>query len=278
MFNLSLFVASISLAVATASLAQVHGHLQDIIEDARENLDPPYVKDLMDDLAKELLVIAEGREIRGEQERLAWFLTMAAVVDATLDAAQVIAQIALCSSSSVIPPKAALKLAVEIALNSAQKVAGDVPLDIARERANCVAENNISWRDIYTEITSVIALGSTYEEGKRIAYRIAEWRVLNWLLENIQAIVAYVYPTTYAFLTFNIRPNPFASDRALCAFMHENFENQRDEVMFFFAPWLVPITHPNVIPDSQHVLFKPLIDLLLSEISTRLVMVDEAWA
>lgn len=280
MLNLLQIVAIVALAVATASPAQVHGHLEDIIEDARDDLDPPYIKDLMDDLAKELLLIAENRELRSAQEKLAWFLTMAAVVDVMLATAQEIAKVVVCSSDAVIATQAALERALKIALKAAQKAAGDVPLDITRERANGVFEEFFPWLDTYTGITAIIKEESTHEEEKKIAYRIAEWLVLNWLLDNIQSIVSSVYPTAHTFITFNTRPNPFADDRALYAFMREHFENLHEEVMFFFTPWLVPIIRPNVVPDSQYGVFMELVDFLVQRTRNidRRMLVDDPWA
>lgn len=239
--RLSFIVAIVLfLAFSTSSKAEI-GSMQEVIKAAKEGKEPAYIKELMARLSRKLHDIAREKGIASPKEKSAWLITMGAVLnashkavwnptgDASFDAAHSASELAVWHPGWIF----------------ARSVAGDV----AGENTEIAIQNMLRQR-------------TTIQQAEAIAFREAEWLVLNFVFSNAENIVETIYEATLNALPEKPEKNPFDSREAFIQFYNQYFFRLSDNVMIFIAPWLISILPLDWIPEVCQPLFLRLSDFL----------------
>jgi len=225
-----------SLATATSSNAQV-GELAEVKSAAREQKEPKYHADLMVELNKKLNSIVHAKRIKAPKQQLLWSLTISGVLLATYDAVHKVGYNDITSSALYVAADTVWKAMIadnQEAADAAKKAAHDAIFNAAVQGVK----------------------GKSWEaENGLMAFEIATWLVLNWLLENIDRVIEHTYGETEKVLEDDIEKNPFENHAKLVQFIDAHFGDLSSEAMRFVAPWLEPILSNNQVPQMHRELF-----------------------
>ena len=268
--------------------AQV-GTVEEVIQAAKaeQEQEPAYIQELMVQLSTSLQVFAQRHQIFIENEgqssnmldhaikwydkiimsgriqsyerRFAWWITMRAVINVAYKAALETAQKAAMEAAGDGARCDANDAAENGIMNAGRVALGDADLDDAYYIARDVAYYDVS-NAAREAIGYGLIDGASNDEIGRIAWRVAQWAVLNWFLQNIDAVLkrVYFYEAYFRkpYSRFDLRgKNPFEFDHKLVKFLDKRFKSLEPKQMLFLAPWLLRIVSKDKVPQLGHSMF-----------------------
>lgn len=226
--TLLVFIGSAGLA--TTTFAQV-GTKKEVIQAAKKSREPAYIKELLEQMSKEIRQSAATKNLQDPTEKLAWLHTMAGILD--------VIHHATVSSASYVIEGVPYRGHQESGLKRASRVASE---------AAAYCSGSKVWEDV-TAIVNDAAWFYAYlaavNEAKDVAgvacSPVCEWGALNWLLDNIGTVVENAYWRIVNTMRQNLPSNSFPYEDFLIAFYDRFFANLDQSAMRFLVPWLIHI-------------------------------------
>jgi len=237
------------------------GTLEAVKKASKDNHEPAYIKALMDAISEYLYAFARKENLETSKKKRAWLLTMSSILSATFGAARAWNQ--LCDAASTANYNVARYSAYSLAAKAA---------NLATTRVGCddeTAVRSVAYRAALNSVRNAAhnaAYSTTMEslqndrqispeETGRRAYRVGEWSVLNYLLENVGSIVKPNYDAALSIVLVDVQDDPFESWETLIIFYNDHFASLTYDTMIFLVPWLVHIFSIDVVSPKHQPLF-----------------------
>ena len=257
-----LIIVLLLLNVAPASRAEF-GTSKEVVEAAKKDQQPAYIPELMNAFGDGLrsLLTPTGRQatkidLRTPKERRAFFLTVLTIVELYLDASHAAmegSREAAQESAEAAAQKAAWFSTLYGACVAARKAVGYVVWKGAWSAVKKASEN-AAWHAAEKAAREAVRKAVLYDVDNRlnaigrIAYRIAEWKMLDYLIEHYATIIPKVYETALASLPESGH-DMFTSADEWLKFRSHYFDDLNEREFVFVKPWLdtLDLTFPELV-------------------------------
>jgi hypothetical protein len=253
-FIIRVFIVFPSLFSIVLVSAQM-GSKEDAIDAANRNEEPAYIKDFAEKMTQKLYEAAQKKDC----DPLVWLLRMHAIVTAAMDATRNAVEDVVGDAARMAGKNASLKAAWSSAYNAIATSIYSAAINTdwyVAEDASLDRTKNTVWdaaRMVAGDVTREAAMDAdmNVEKIRRIAWRVAEWAVLDYLIKNVGKIIE----ETDKSIIIRSKNNPFN----MSGFFQLYFENLSVEAMLFLAPWLLQMKLPI---DGVSALHQPLFSKL----------------
>ena len=262
-----LLIALLTLSISTSSRGEKFGTYEEVVEAAKRNQEPAYIPKLMEAFGRELAL--QTPDLSTPRHRQAFLLTMVSVIGlqgcpaveidennydwyAALEAARGTAWYGAwraamgAAKDSSLSTATAWGAAVDAALNADKHVAVDAVVDAAR----CAQDAAV--REMFQSAVNADALragnaarndlGGTVlarrEAVGRIAYRVAEWKILNFIFERSAVLIPKFYEVALSHLPKQECSSIFMNEADWSAFRTKHFSKLNPAQRIFVEAWL----------------------------------------
>jgi len=232
------------ITAAIPGFTQV-GTKEEAIQAAMNGAEPEYIRTLMERLSVKIDRYAAIKEIQTPTEKLVWLSTMQGIIEraqtyafhSAIDGAWYLAagNYAANAANRAALERAHLRTRKAVWSND-MKLHADSPYTAQLIKVFSAAK--------HASVDAAL-IGASREEIGQIAYRVAEWEILNWLLENFETEIEKINPVAERIARGIRGENPFISEEDLIEFYNEQFEVLDDNVIRFLAPWLIHLVPPD---------------------------------
>jgi len=231
---------SIILLVTSAipSFAQV-GTRERATQAAKNETEPEYIKTLMERLSVKIDRYAATKNLEDPVEKLILLSTMQGIIDL----AQACAYGAAIDGAALAHAPINAYYAAEAAAFNQAKVQTENTFKSIKLAAHAKSYKSTRLDQAIdsAKLASMHAalIGDSPNEKGRIAYRVAEWETLNWILRYFETEIGKIDPAAQRIARRYQWNSPFKSDESSSLFYYAKFEGLSDSVMQFLAPWLI---------------------------------------
>jgi hypothetical protein len=234
------------LLLGISAYAKPYGTYQEIVQAAQADQEPVYIGELMRGFAQELKQFARVQEIASPTHYLLFFVNVAGVIGG-------LRHIVLTGASHRHPQgniwnagwTSAWKSADDLLYHASRDVAYLSTPD-ARYAMEQLLWNGGSLTDAWnasadeaSELAKkAMQLAETPEIKGRLAYRISEWKALNFMMTHAQALLRASHDAAKTHLYPRIEPNPFENRKSWVQFNHSWFDAVNVEPAMYVLPIL----------------------------------------
>lgn len=247
------------LSIVTPAYGQI-GSIKEVIQDVYDKKEPKYVQDIAIELTKEIYkFVPDGIEAR-PKAKLTWYLTMLKVVSAAFQQAR------KAAGDVKITIGRNREWAIRKAEDEAKKSAWFMSFERMLETNHkaSLGSKELDHACYHAAFTAVRETFSMEGHKPEILQMTAEWGALNWLLQNIAAIIPQNYRAIAGLLNgVDQTDTPFANPQTLLANYNIYFEPLTSRAVTFIAPWLI-----HLFPAKDAGQHEELFDFLLGFLRT----------
>lgn len=239
-FAVIILVSLSAILLSSSSTASRFGTVEEVIQAAKENKEPAYIKDLLETLPAGLTQWVASKSIASPEEMLCFLLTMRSYNSLSWTTAENPAVTIADDVAGSAASDAAYNAAEASFLNNATWNSGwdDPSWNPSWQPAVDSAKD--FWSPAMNEARAAVRgalMGITDpQEAGRVAYRVAEWVSLNACRDHMNDVITVMFVTTDKLLPGSAT-NPLVNETLWSEFRTKYSDTLRPEAKGYVIPW-----------------------------------------